>query len=158
MISWCSLRIYRNSRARGVGNFIQHAGEKSCMCEVHGGAARSSRRNLCVRLWTWFVRHSCRVGSPCGEVKCPVYLCRCSVYVCVCVRACVCRDIHTTRLGPGRGRGPGGYLVSRRYSNKHHHHTYSLSRATAGEWSTICLLYTSPSPRDVEESRMPSSA
>ena len=23
---------------------------------------------------------------------------------------------------------------------------------------TICLLYTSPSPRDVEESRMPSSA
>ena len=24
--------------------------------------------------------------------------------------------------------------------------------------SNICLLYTSPSPRDVEESRMPSSA
>ena len=24
--------------------------------------------------------------------------------------------------------------------------------------ATICLLYTSPSPRDVEESRMPSSA
>ena len=24
--------------------------------------------------------------------------------------------------------------------------------------SSICLLYTSPSPRDVEESRMPSSA
>ncbi|VTU50631.1 hypothetical protein AMBR_NBBOBCOC_02840 [Lacticaseibacillus rhamnosus] len=24
--------------------------------------------------------------------------------------------------------------------------------------STLCLLYTSPSPRDVEESRMPSSA
>ena len=24
--------------------------------------------------------------------------------------------------------------------------------------STVCLLYTSPSPRDVEESRMPSSA
>ena len=24
--------------------------------------------------------------------------------------------------------------------------------------STFCLLYTSPSPRDVEESRMPSSA
>ena len=30
---------------------------------------------------------------------------------------------------------------------------------TAGEaQSLICLLYTSPSPRDVEESRMPSSA
>ena len=26
------------------------------------------------------------------------------------------------------------------------------------EWHKICLLYTSPSPRDVEESRMPSSA
>ena len=26
------------------------------------------------------------------------------------------------------------------------------------EWSNVCLLYTSPSPRDVEESRMPSSA
>ena len=25
-------------------------------------------------------------------------------------------------------------------------------------WTDICLLYTSPSPRDVEESRMPSSA
>ena len=25
-------------------------------------------------------------------------------------------------------------------------------------WADICLLYTSPSPRDVEESRMPSSA
>ena len=27
-----------------------------------------------------------------------------------------------------------------------------------GAVSDICLLYTSPSPRDVEESRMPSSA
>ena len=27
-----------------------------------------------------------------------------------------------------------------------------------GEWVLACLLYTSPSPRDVEESRMPSSA
>ena len=27
-----------------------------------------------------------------------------------------------------------------------------------GEPAKICLLYTSPSPRDVEESRMPSSA
>ena len=25
-------------------------------------------------------------------------------------------------------------------------------------WDSPCLLYTSPSPRDVEESRMPSSA
>ena len=28
----------------------------------------------------------------------------------------------------------------------------------SSDGSTICLLYTSPSPRDVEESRMPSSA
>ena len=27
-----------------------------------------------------------------------------------------------------------------------------------GAYNKICLLYTSPSPRDVEESRMPSSA
>ena len=26
------------------------------------------------------------------------------------------------------------------------------------DWPGFCLLYTSPSPRDVEESRMPSSA
>ena len=43
------------------------------------------------------------------------------------------------------------------------------SRITNGTWKpgekipsvrdlAICLLYTSPSPRDVEESRMPSSA
>ena len=25
-------------------------------------------------------------------------------------------------------------------------------------WTTVCLLYTSPSPRDSSESRMPSSA
>ena len=27
-----------------------------------------------------------------------------------------------------------------------------------GTWPTICLLYTSPSPRDRQKSRMPSSA
>ena len=34
------------------------------------------------------------------------------------------------------------------------------SEATILQWRNIetCLLYTSPSPRDVEESRMPSSA
>ncbi len=30
--------------------------------------------------------------------------------------------------------------------------------ATVDELKKLCLLYTSPSPRDVEESRMPSSA
>ena len=33
-----------------------------------------------------------------------------------------------------------------------------LREQALGELSAICLLYTSPSPRDVEESRMPSSA
>ena len=31
-------------------------------------------------------------------------------------------------------------------------------RGVGKSWITGCLLYTSPSPRDVEESRMPSSA
>ena len=30
--------------------------------------------------------------------------------------------------------------------------------AILASWVMVCLLYTSPSPRDVEESRMPSSA
>ena len=39
-----------------------------------------------------------------------------------------------------------------------------IQESTSNEWDggqlglVICLLYTSPSPRDVEESRMPSSA
>ena len=31
-------------------------------------------------------------------------------------------------------------------------------KAAQSVWDRLCLLYTSPSPRDVEESRMPSSA
>ena len=33
-----------------------------------------------------------------------------------------------------------------------------LPKMTTGEWSGTCLLYTSPSPRDLSTSRMPSSA
>ena len=33
-----------------------------------------------------------------------------------------------------------------------------IARAHMHQYGTTCLLYTSPSPRDVEESRMPSSA
>ena len=35
---------------------------------------------------------------------------------------------------------------------------YTWRSARDNAWSMLCLLYTSPSPRDVEESRMPSSA
>ena len=35
---------------------------------------------------------------------------------------------------------------------------YQFSLSAKFDVSTACLLYTSPSPRDVEESRMPSSA
>ena len=40
------------------------------------------------------------------------------------------------------------------------HNTNIQTEIVAGitTFITICLLYTSPSPRDVEESRMPSSA
>ena len=34
----------------------------------------------------------------------------------------------------------------------------AFDRAAAARKAYVCLLYTSPSPRDVEESRMPSSA
>ena len=37
-------------------------------------------------------------------------------------------------------------------------HTLENAKEAARKLSTDCLLYTSPSPRDVEESRMPSSA
>ena len=35
---------------------------------------------------------------------------------------------------------------------------WQISNGIVSIWLMICLLYTSPSPRDVEESRMPSSA
>ena len=42
----------------------------------------------------------------------------------------------------------------------HHskHHAGYTAKLNAAIEGTDCLLYTSPSPRDVEESRMPSSA
>ena len=35
---------------------------------------------------------------------------------------------------------------------------YDVGFLTQGQWEKICLLYTSPSPRDRTRSRMPSSA
>ena len=47
-------------------------------------------------------------------------------------------------------------------SDKKHYHLkhYQVIRENGGwdEWEMICLLYTSPSPRDRQKSRMPSSA
>ena len=55
---------------------------------------------------------------------------------------------------------PGGYLdVS---NAKYKKHKKNSVRVEGSKWFNknpyTCLLYTSPSPRDVEESRMPSSA
>ena len=36
--------------------------------------------------------------------------------------------------------------------------TTPLKTLSVFAWTVICLLYTSPSPRDAHESRMPSSA
>src|SRR5665213_2617527 len=47
---------------------------------------------------------------------------------------------------PGQGKGPVDGLVARHMNGIVYHLCY------------ICLLYTSPSPRDRQKSRMPSSA
>ena len=57
------------------------------------------------------------------------------------------RKIKTNSLEPGVPKDPTNCNV------------FKLFKAFASETETKdCLLYTSPSPRDVEESRMPSSA
>ena len=48
-------------------------------------------------------------------------------------------------------------ITSRQIESARKAITRHLKRA-GKMWIRICLLYTSPSPRDVEESRMPSSA
>ena len=79
--------------------------------------------------------------------------------------------LHTTRASHGQGSGPhcsrGGIDGSTRPGNysppwypreecrRWKPHAYILLWKL---WVDPCLLYTSPSPRDVEESRMPSSA
>ena len=48
--------------------------------------------------------------------------------------------------------------LKRTFSNGHTYHINSLSFSPDGETYLSCLLYTSPSPRDRQKSRMPSSA
>ena len=54
------------------------------------------------------------------------------------------------------GDGPPAVYIGGWDTFCHGRHHY-LARGMTDQFST-CLLYTSPSPRDVEESRMPSSA
>ena len=57
--------------------------------------------------------------------------------------------------------GDGSWLVHFSYDmprELRHSFTGSFTAIVACVESCVCLLYTSPSPRDVEESRMPSSA
>ena len=62
-----------------------------------------------------------------------------------------------TTIGPfGKVGGELSNVVLFGYSNKGH--DGFLGNAVIGEWCNICLLYTSPSPRDLSTSRMPSSA
>ncbi len=68
------------------------------------------------------------------------------------------------------GRGDGLPFLNNTFSGAFshwsiHHYTYPTTVLTEvyrvvepGGWLYICLLYTSPSPRDLSTSRMPSSA
>ena len=45
-----------------------------------------------------------------------------------------------------------------KYKSREERDAFFNSLDTDPEWERVCLLYTSPSPRDVSRSRMPSSA
>ena len=64
-------------------------------------------------------------------------------------------------LGPTRDGGFYLFGSNKKVCKKVWTQTPWSSKETAKEFTRLlesCLLYTSPSPRDVEESRMPSSA
>ena len=65
------------------------------------------------------------------------------VRVWVCIGACVCARVHVTDASVAVANGNLIVLIGAQF-------ICALGNG--------CLLYTSPSPRDVEESRMPSSA
>ena len=59
-----------------------------------------------------------------------------------------------------RGKRKNVWRVARQAVDRAHEHAYKGRKQKKRDFRKlwICLLYTSPSPRDVEESRMPSSA
>ena len=61
-----------------------------------------------------------------------------------------------TLLAMGVGFGYYAYFDPTRMDHLLDNRIFSL--LVQNTYTIICLLYTSPSPRDVEESRMPSSA
>ena len=77
-----------------------------------------------------------------------IYLCVCvcvcvcvRACLCVCVRACVCICAHLDQIPQDKN-----------------FHSNFLKLQIHTPHTETCLLYTSPSPRDVHKSRMPSSA
>ena len=52
----------------------------------------------------------------------------------------------------------GRSMIRRTFDSKGHDYASELTLANCRDLDTICLLYTSPSPRDATLSRMPSSA
>ena len=70
--------------------------------------------------------------------------------------------MHKKILIVGAG-GIGSWLAANLYESERHGQLEDVSiffadHDTVEPDNLTCLLYTSPSPRDVEESRMPSSA
>ena len=65
---------------------------------------------------------------------------------------------------PGAEPGGGGYVAQRMLAAKDENHAmkatlwFNIAHYALRPWPWICLLYTSPSPRDKRQSRMPSSA
>ena len=67
-------------------------------------------------------------------------------------------DFWAEWCGPCKAYGPVYERISEEFPNVVFGKINTEEEPELGRMFNICLLYTSPSPRDVEESRMPSSA